>query len=218
MRIFAHIFGILGSILRFMRHRRARRRAIEEPATSQAGTQTEQNTASRIPVLTRGMSTRNTTRSDASGENNASSSRASQRVDTPVSVILGDSLMRLQEQRRRNLETRPPIRRPQVNGSSDLNDIHRVARSRTFSDLLDNPFGPASHYDPMSFDDIVDLTEDLNDLTRDDSSSSSGTSSSSNDTGSDSEFTLRSSPPSVSGRSNSSLSLDIESESELLEE
>lgn len=126
--------------------------------------------------------------------------------------------MRLQEQRRRILETRPPIRRPQMNVSADLNDIHRVARSRTFSDLLDNPFGPASHYDPISFDDIVDLTEDLDDLTRDDSSSSSGSSSTSNESGSDSEFTLRSSPPSISGRSSSSLSLDTESEPELPEE
>jgi hypothetical protein len=144
----------LDNIIRYMRQRRARRRG-EEPTTSRTGeTPIARDAPSRIPITSRRIATRS-----ISMQANSSSAESISIPSPPTHI--SHSPRRIQEpspfvtRRRRDadnfsapqnsLSSRQSPDHPNVTIRS-YNDIHRVARSRTFSDLLDNPRGPRTRY------------------------------------------------------------------------
>lgn len=166
-----------------MRQRRTARREANEPTTSSSSAQTEQQPPP-IPVRRRNLSNRvaadreriaarlNPANSDSS---EVSTNSSGSRLEAFLNRSHAQRL--IAQNRRRRLLDAPDI----------PTDIHRVARSQTYSDLLDHPLGPTTRAvrrgAPRMLE-LVDLTADdteasiLSRITRISSSSSSSSSSS----------------------------------------
>jgi hypothetical protein len=165
------------NIIRLMRQRRLRRRVQEPSTSSSSGTQTEQPPP-RVSTITRRVATRF---SSSQANNREGSTPPVNRVrfnlaptvniDRPSTDRFNDALQRRMErlsQARLTARRARPTRQTPVEPSQSLNnhppsnDIHRVASSLSFSDLLDNPRGPTTRYRSSRLEGWnVDLTNDL---------------------------------------------------------
>jgi hypothetical protein len=150
------------NIIRLMRQRRVRRR-VEEPSTSSSsGTQTEQPPP-RISTITRRVATRYSSSQANNGDGSAPpvnrvrfNLAPTVNIDRPSTTDrFNDALQRRMErlsQARLTARRARPTRVTPVEPSQSLNnrppsnDIHRVASSLSYSDLLDNPLGPTTRF------------------------------------------------------------------------
>lgn len=181
LRFVYSFFLFADNILRFMRQRRNARREANEPATSSSSAQTEQQ-APALPVRRRNLSSRVAADRVAS-RLNPTTPGVSETINNSTESRLEALYNRSRNERRLAISRH----RRRLHSGPD-NDIHRVARSQTYSDLLDNPLGPTTRATRRSNQprmmELVDLTASdtessiLSRLTRIPSSSSSSSGSS----------------------------------------
>lgn len=175
-----------------MRSRRARRR-VAEPSTSASDLSSPPelpsprsflaSPPSRIPISSRRIPTRSISmQANASSAESTSSVASRFRPQPAISLDMIDNDRLVTRRRRRQLYDSPElsyddlsaIQLSSLRNRSPSNDIHRVARSRTFSDLLDNPSGPSTRLrGNREVVEYVDLTNETAHLSGEESSSES---------------------------------------------